>query len=665
MRSQVPQVIQMIVTFPKGIDDQENHQHGKQKSYDPLRHRAPLGTRTSHFPVVKHDLRARLADGKERSKPSADITVVPVVGIVKQYGADTMNHDDPIDPLTATESESLVAPTSESAESFGELLAEFEQSHEHRKDRSHSGGAQQLEGTVVSISADSVYLDIGFKTEGVLPRAAFPQNAENVAPGDRFNVSLKGRNEEGYYELSLARLAQVTDWASLEAAFEQKAAIVGTVTGVVKGGLNVDIGVRAFMPASRSGVPVGEDLEKLVGEEISCRIIKLDVADEDVVVDRRAILEEQARSLEAQRLADLKEGDVVSGEVRSLTGYGAFVNIGGVDGLLHVSDLAWTRVRTPDELLSVGQQLKVKILKIDPETKRISLGLKQLGQEPWETAAERYKAGQRVTGTVTRLADFGAFVEVEPGIEGLIHVSEMSWIKKVRKPSDILKVGDTVEAVVLSLNTEERKLSLGLKQALGDPWSDATQRFPSGSVHAGTVSRLMNFGAFVQLAEGIEGLVHISEITSEKHLHHPQEALKVGEPVKVKVLAVDLEKRQLKLSIKQAAPTGLDEFFAEHREGDVISGRVVAVQGDTASVELGEGVSATCKATTGSKVSATEGASAGKADLAALTSMLQSRWKGGSGPASSAPASLQPGQVRSFRITRLDADASAITVEAV
>ncbi|MGC8550418.1 MAG: S1 RNA-binding domain-containing protein [Acidobacteriaceae bacterium] len=575
-----------------------------------------------------------------------------------------MSDEELNQPSTPVEpsAESTAEPAPENGENFGELLAEFEQSHSHRKEQPEAGAARQLEGAVVSISADSVYLDIGFKTEGVLPRSAFPNNADEVSPGDRFSVSLKGRNEEGYYALSLARLAQVTDWASLEAAFEQKAAIVGTVTGVVKGGLSVDMGVRAFMPASRSGVPMGEDLEKLVGEEISCRIAKLDVADENVVVDRRVILEEQEREQAASRLAELKEGDVVEGEVRSLTNYGAFVNIGGVDGLLHVSDMAWTRVSRPEDLLAVGQKLKVKILKFDPESKRISLGLKQLGQEPWETVSNKYKVGQRVTGRVTRLADFGAFVELEPGIEGLIHVSEMSWVQKVRKPSDLLKVGDTVEAVILGLNLEDHKLSLGLKQALGDPWADAAERFPVGSVHAGTVTRLMNFGAFVQLAEGVEGLVHISEITSEKHLHHPQEILKAGEPVKVKVLALDLEKRQMKLSIKQAEPTSLDDFFAEQKVGDVVSGRVVSVSGETAAVELGEGVKATCTIAA-DKAAKAEGASEGKSDLASLTAMLQSRWKSGAAPAGQASAELQPGQVRSFRIVRLDAERAAIEVE--
>jgi small subunit ribosomal protein S1 len=575
-----------------------------------------------------------------------------------------MSHEEQIEPSTPIDpsTEATAEPTLEKGENFGEMLAEFEQSHSHRKEQPEAGAARQLQGTVVSLSADAVYLDIGFKTEGVLPRSAFPNNAEKVSPGDRFSVSLKGRNEEGYYALSLAKLAQVTDWASLEAAFEQKAAIVGTVTGVVKGGFNVDVGVRAFMPASRSGVPMGEDLEKLVGEEISCRITKLDVADENVVVDRRVLLEEQERAQAAGRLSELKEGDVVEGEVRSLTSYGAFVNIGGVDGLLHVSDMAWTRVSRPEDLLAVGQKLKVKILKFDADSKRISLGLKQLGQEPWETVSGKYMVGQRITGRVTRLADFGAFVELEPGIEGLIHVSEMSWIQKVRKPSDLLKVGDTVEAVILGLNLDDRKLSLGLKQALGDPWADAAERFPVGSVHSGTVSRLMNFGAFVQLAEGIEGLVHISEITSEKHLHHPQEALKAGDQVKVKVLALDLEKRQMKLSIKQAEPTSLDDFFAEQKVGDTVSGRVVSVSGDTAVVELGEGVKTTCTISPDKSAKA-EGPGDGKADLASLTAMLQSRWKTGAAPAGPSATALQPGQVRSFRIVRLDQESSTIQVE--
>ena len=409
-----------------------------------------------------------------------------------------MNPDE-ITPKDETTPEAPPTPafTEPAEESFGELLAQFEQSH------ATAEGARQLEGTVISTDGDFVYLDIGFKAEGILPRSAFENNADAVARGDRFPVSVKGRTPEGYYELSRQKVVQPTDWASLEEAFAQKTAVMGTVTAVVKGGLTVDIGVRAFMPASRSGVRDAVEMEKLVGQDIACRITKVDAADEDVVVDRRVILEEQARALEQSRYSDLKEGDIVSGRVRSFAAYGAFIDLGGIDGLLHVSDIAWTRIASPENVLSAGQELELKVLKVDPAGRRISLGLKQLQPEPWDRAGDKYKAGQRVTGVVTRLLDFGAFVELEPGIEGMIHVSEMSWVKKVRKPSDILKVGDTVEAVILSVSPAERRISLGLKQALGDPWAEAPRRFPAGCAIEGPVTRLMKFGAFVQLAEGV------------------------------------------------------------------------------------------------------------------------------------------------------------------
>ncbi|MGA7709643.1 MAG: S1 RNA-binding domain-containing protein, partial [Acidobacteriaceae bacterium] len=291
-------------------------------------------------------------------------------------------------PNSSSPAETASEPTTES---FGEMLTQFEHSHSHKVE----GGARQLEGIVVSVDAESVYLDIGFKAEGVLLRTAFENNAEGVNPGDKFPVSVKGRNLEGYYELSRLRVTLPTDWSSLEEAFAQKSAVVGIVTGVVKGGLNVDVGVRAFMPASRSGVRDAAEMEKLVGQEITCRITKLDVTDEDVVVDRRAILEEQALSVRQDRYSALKEGDIVSGEVRSLAGYGAFVDIGGIDGLLHVSDISWSRVNSPEDVLTVGQQLQLKVLRVDPENSRISLGLKQLQPEPWDTAAEKFKVGQR------------------------------------------------------------------------------------------------------------------------------------------------------------------------------------------------------------------------------------------------------------------------------
>ncbi|MGH9615957.1 MAG: 30S ribosomal protein S1 [Acidobacteriaceae bacterium] len=544
------------------------------------------------------------------------------------------------------------------SESFAEMLAQFEQNHSHKPE----GGTSQLEGTVVSLDAETVYLDIGFKAEGILPRGAFENNAEGIASGDKFPVSVKGRNPEGYYELSRFRVAQPTDWTSLEEAFAQKSTIMGTVTGVAKGGFNVDIGVRAFMPASRSGVRDAAQMEKLIGQEIACRIIKLDVTDEDVVVDRRVIAEEQARSLEQGRYSELKEGDIVSGQVRNLASYGAFVDLGGIDGLLHISDISLGRIDSPADVLSVGQQLQLKVLKVDPESRRISLGLKQLQPEPWDAAGEKYKTGQRITGAVTRVMDFGAFVELEPGIEGLIHVSEMSWVKKVRKPSDLLKPGDTVDAIVLQVSAGERRISLGLKQALGDPWVQAPEKFPVGSVIEGPVTKLMKFGAFVQLTEGVEGLVHVSEISAERRIDHPQDVLRAGQMVKAQVLAVDAEKRQIKLSMKQLVPTGLGEYLAEHSEGDVVSGRVVKQSSESATIELGDGIRATCRKKEVASDNVADRNSGG-ADLSALTSMLKARWKGGVTPTGKQMEPLGEGQIRSFRIVKLDRETETIELE--
>lgn len=544
----------------------------------------------------------------------------------------------------------------ELTESFGDALSQFERSHQSKP----ASGSR--EGTVVSVSADSVFIDIGFKTEGILPLAEVRN--DSVKPGDKIQITIKGRDPEGYYQLTRGKVARPTDWAGLEKAFADKATIVGTVTGVVKGGLSVDIGVRAFMPASRSGVRDAAEMGKLVEEEIRCRIIKLDAADEDVVVDRRAVLEEQEQAAKQQRYSELNEGDTITGMVRSLTDYGAFVDIGGVDALLHVGDLSWARVSKPADVLSVGQQVEVRVLKIDSEKHRISVGMKQTQADPWHSAAARYKVGERITGTVTRTTDFGAFIELEPGIEGLIHVSEMSWVKKVLKPSDLVKPGETVEAIILSANAEERRISLGLKQALGDPWIDAAKKFAVGTVVSGPVVSVTNFGAFVQVSEGVEGMIHVNDMSAEKRIQHPRDVLRQGEVVRAQVLEIDPERKRLKLGIKQLAPTDIDEYLAEHKQGDVVSGRVIDVSGNAAQVQLGEGVQATCRlsaAKAGQDKSAS--ATAAKADVASLSSMLQARWKGGAKAESAKAEGLQAGQVRSFRITSLDLAGKKIEVE--
>jgi small subunit ribosomal protein S1 len=553
-------------------------------------------------------------------------------------------------------------PVAEPNESFEDILSQYEKAHSRKKE----DGGKQLEGTVIAVSAESVFFDIGFKTEGIIPVSVFQGAGETVKPGDKMPVSVKGRDPEGYYELSRQKIAQPRDWSSLERAFADKATIVGTVTGVIKGGFSVDVGVRAFMPASRSGVRDAAEMEKLVGQEIRCRIIKLDATEEDVVVDRRALAEEEERGVKERRYSEIREGETVRGTVRSLTDYGAFVDLGGVDGLLHVGEIAWSRVNKPADVLSVGQEIEARVLKVDPEKRRISLGMKQLLRDPWDSAVEKYKLGERARGTVTRVLEFGAFVEVEPGIEGLIHVSEMSWAKKVRIASDVVKPGETVEVVILGVSQTEHRISLGLKQALGDPWANVAQSFPAGSVIEGPVTSLTKFGAFVQVAEGIEGMIHVSDISAEKRIEYPQDVLKVGQLVKAQVLALDTVRRLLRLGMKQLVPTSVDEYIAEHKEGDVVTGRMGELSGGTARVELGDGIHAICQimSVNPARGSVQEAPpSAAKPDLSSLSSKLKAHWKGGAAAAEVKPEAVRTGQIRKFRIIKLDPAAKKIELE--
>ncbi len=562
-------------------------------------------------------------------------------------------------PVVSRDPEAIgTAPDS----SFGDILSQFEQAHAPSGEADNSG----REGTVIAVAGDSVLVDIGLKIEGVLPVSEFP---EGVHPGDKLRVGINGRNEEGYYRLSKLKVQRPKDWAGLDKAFQEKRSIAGVVTSAVKGGLSVDVGVRAFMPASRSGAKDAAEMEKLIGQEITVRIIKLDVADEDVVVDRRAVLEEEEAKAREQRLHDLKEGMIVPGTVRTLTDFGAFVDLGGVDGLLHVTDMSWGRVNKPADILKPGDQIEVQILKIELQGsgkrgRRISLGTKQLQPDPWMAAAEKYKAGDRVRGVVTRVTDFGAFVELEPGIEGLIHLSELSWSKKVRKPADVVKPGDSVEVVVLGVHAAERKIALGLKQALGDPWEQAERRFPVGSVVEGPITSLTKFGAFVQLDDALEGMIHVGDISAEKRINHPQDVLKPGQAVRAAVLEVDRAKRRIRLGLKQLQPTSMDEYIAEHKEGDLVSGRVADISRGKATIELGEGIHAYCTVAPVESNVAADTAPA-KADLSALSSMLAAKWKHGQagGPSAGKREPARAGQIRSFRILKLDPAQKQIELE--
>lgn len=539
---------------------------------------------------------------------------------------------------------------------FAEMLSSFEQQH--------AGGAngETITGTIVSVGPEVILIDVGRKIEGSLPLSKWHETQElEPKPGLTVPVSVGPRNEDGYYELSTFKVERPRDWSGLEAAFANKRTIAGTVVEQVKGGFRVDVGVRAFLPASRSGIREADDMPNLVGQEIQCRITKLDVEKEDVVVDRRAVLEEEQAERRHQAFSELREGAVVRGTVRSVMDFGAFIDLGGVDGLLHVMDMSYSRVSKAGDVVKPGDELEVKILKIDPANKKISLGLKQLQDDPWTIAARKFQVGDRTSGTVSRLTDFGAFVELLPGVDGLIHLSELSWNKRVRKPGDLLKPGERVEVVILQVNAAERRIGLGYKQALGDPWEAVPQKFPAGTVVEGQITSLTPFGAFLELEDGIEGMVHISDVTSEKRIDHPKDKLAKGQTVKAVVLDVDRERRRLRLGIKQLEPTTVDNYISEHQPGETVSGRVVEIHGDRARVELGEGVMATCQLKRMEDNSAAP-KEPKAADVSSLSAMLAAKWKQG-GPAGASREGARAGQVRSFRISHLDSSKKLIELE--
>ncbi|MBV8821043.1 MAG: 30S ribosomal protein S1 [Acidobacteriaceae bacterium] len=567
-------------------------------------------------------------------------------------------------------SKALVSPPAdapapaEDDNSFASILSAFEQQHQG------NGHSQAVHGTVLSIGPENIIVDIGRKMDGLLTLDTVrdASGSLTVKPGDSILVSITGRDEEGSYLLSTIRVERPKDWSGFEKAYAEKRTIGGTVTESVKGGFRVDVGVSAFLPASRCGVRDQAEMEKLVGQQIEVKIIKVDVAGEDVVVDRRAVLDERASQAKQEAFSQLHEGAVVRGTVRSLTDFGAFVELSpGVDGLLHVADMSWVRISKPSDVVKAGDSLEVKILKLNRDSRRISLGLKQLIPDPWTLAGERFHVGERVHGKVSRLTDFGAFVELAPGVDGLIHVSEMSWSKKVRKPSDVVKPGDLVEAVVLGVNAAEHRISLGLKQALGDPWEEAEKKFAPGTVVEGAITSLQPFGAFVDLGNGVEGMIHIGDISRDKRLNHPREVLSANQTVKAVVLEQDKERRRLRLGMKQLEPTSVDHYIAEHQVGEVVTGRVVDVSGSRVKAELGEGVFAICRLQPAEPAERKEAKKdPSRADVSSMSAMLAARWKQGAAGAETSQGGrdqVKAGQVRSFKIAGMDASKKTIDVE--
>ncbi|HJO38822.1 MAG TPA: 30S ribosomal protein S1 [Vicinamibacterales bacterium] len=450
-----------------------------------------------------------------------------------------------------------------------------------------------IKGTVLQVSGSEVIVDVGYKSEGMIALDEFrDENGEvMVQTGDLVDVLLeRTEDREGHIVLSREKAEKMKIWDEVEKAYAERKVVIGRVIERIKGGLAVDIGVRAFLPGSQIDVRPVRNLDSLRGQELRMRVIKVNKKRGNIVLSRKALLEEENAEKKTQTLATLVEGKVLQGVVKNLTDYGAFIDLGGLDGLLHITDMSWGRVSHPSELFKVNDEVEVIVLKFDPATERVSLGYKQLIADPWTVVAERYPAGGLVSGKVVSLTDYGAFVELEPGVEGLIHVSEMSWSKRVKHPSKILSVGDIVETKVLGVDSQARRISLGLKQIGANPWLELAEKYPVGTRINGAVRNLTEFGAFVEVEEGIDGLIHISDMSWSKRLKHPSEALKKGDTVEAMVLNVDAENQRLSLGLKQLATDIWDEFFANHKAGNVIEGKVVRMTNFGAFVELADGI---------------------------------------------------------------------------
>ncbi len=450
-----------------------------------------------------------------------------------------------------------------------------------------------VKGTVLKVTDSEVIVDVGYKSEGIIGVQEFlDENGQvTVQPGDIVDVLLeRTEDRDGYVVLSREKAEKMKIWDDVEKAFSDKKVVIGRVIERIKGGLAVDIGVRAFLPGSQVDVRPVRNLDALRGQELRMRVIKVNKKRGNIVLSRKILLEEENAEKKKHTLETLAEGKVLRGVVKNITDYGAFIDLGGIDGLLHITDMSWGRVGHPSELFKVNDEIDVIVLKYDPATERVSLGYKQLSADPWSAVAERYPVGARVSGKVVSLTDYGAFVELEPGVEGLIHVSEMSWSKRVKHPSKILNVGDTVEAMVLGLDPQARRISLGLKQIGSNPWQELADRYPVGSRIVGKVRNLTEFGAFVEVEEDIDGLIHISDMSWSKRVKHPSEVLKKGDKVEAVVLNIDAENQRLSLGLKQLATDIWDEFFSRHQVGDTVEGKVVRLTNFGAFVELAEGI---------------------------------------------------------------------------
>jgi len=448
-------------------------------------------------------------------------------------------------------------------------------------------------GTVVGITNDGVLVDVGYKSEGIIPKNQFhdDEGSLTVAVGDQVEVFLeKKEDSEGLIYLSKEKADKMKIWNEIGQAYEDNVPVKGKIISRIKGGLTVDIGVRAFLPGSQVDIRPIRNLDRLVGEDFFFKIIKFNPRRGNVVLSRRVLLEEERENKKGETLKVIEENAVMEGIVKNITDYGAFIDLGGIDGLLHITDLSWGRLQHPSEMLSVADRVQVKILKFDREKERVSLGMKQLTEDPWESVPEKYPVSSRVTGKAMSVTDYGAFVKLEDGVEGLVHISEMTWNRKIKHPSKVVEVGDTVEAEVLSIDTENRRISLGMKQIEPNPWDVVAQNYPVGSIIEGKVRTLTDFGAFVGLEEGIDGLIHVSDMSWTRKVNHPSEILKKGDTVKAVVMSVDKERERLSLGLKQLTANPWEELVKSNPTGSIVTGKVVNHADFGTFVQIAEGV---------------------------------------------------------------------------
>src|ERR1700761_3685428 len=484
----------------------------------------------------------------------------------------------------------------ESMDDFSAALEAFEREQAAEAAAVEAYGDKVVSGTVLKQSEKYLVVDVGLKSEGLVPldQVTDHTGAVKFNAGDVIEVVIEREEPEGGYLVSYEKAQRLRVWDSIEKAANDKTPVIGTVVSRVKGGLTVDIGIKAFLPGSQLEIRPVRNLDGYLGQQIEVRVIKLNKKRGNVVVSRKEILEEKQTAKRSTTLEHLDEGAVLTGTVKNLTDYGAFVDLGGIDGLLHITDMSWGRLTHPRDLVNVGDEIQVKVLKFDKDKQRVSLGFKQLTPDPWLDAVERYPIGARVRGRVLSVTDYGSFVELEQGIEGLVHVSEMTWSKRMKHPSKLVKPGDEVETVILAVNPNDRRISLGMKQLLENPWEHLVERYPAGTNVEGRVRNLTDFGAFIEIEDGIDGLVHVSNLSWTKRVKHPSEVLKKGEKVKAVVLGVEPENRRLSLGIKQLQPDVWETFFAQHRVGDVVHGKVLRSAQFGAFVEIAEGVEGLC-----------------------------------------------------------------------